>query len=84
MFTVHLGTVPTVVVADITILKELLARCVIVTNSQNHYRREANNPDLGRHPLLFFLYHPLLLHDPHLIKPLLIIENLVHNVWGDT
>ena len=38
MFTVHLGTVPTVVVADITILKELLARFVIVTNSPNHYR----------------------------------------------
>ena len=84
MFTVHLGTVPTVVVADITILKELLARFVIVTDSPNHYRREANDLDLGRHLLLFFLYkHPLLLHDPHLIKPLLIIENLVHIVWGD-
>ena len=75
VFTVHLGTVPTVVVADITILKELLARFVIVTNSPNHYRREANYLDLGRRPLLW--------HDPHLIKPLLIIENLVHIVWGD-
>ena len=74
VFTVHLGTVPTVVVADITILKELLARFVIVTNSPNHYRREANYLDLGRRPLLW--------HDPHLIKPLLIIENLVHIVWG--
>ena len=55
MFTVHLGTVPTVVVADITILKELLARFIIVTKPANHYRREANYLDLGRHPLLFFL-----------------------------
>ena len=31
VFTVHLGSVPTVVIADTAILKDLLARFVIIT-----------------------------------------------------